>query len=111
MPSEKSGMASFYKIALIADLPPGTAKRFIVDETPIAVYNCNGQFSATHDTCSHAEASLAEGRLDCETGQIECPLHGARFDVLTGKAICLPAISAVKAYAVKVEDGALHVRV
>jgi 3-phenylpropionate/trans-cinnamate dioxygenase ferredoxin subunit len=104
-------MAELHRVCAVEEIPPGRMKRFEVDETPICVYNCGGAFSATHDTCSHAEASLAEGFLDCETGAVECPLHGARFDVKTGKALCLPAVSPVKSFPVEVRDGAVHVRV
>jgi 3-phenylpropionate/trans-cinnamate dioxygenase ferredoxin subunit len=100
----------FHRVADINEVPSGKMKRFVVDETPICVYNCGGVLSATHDTCSHAEASLADGFLDCETGSVECPLHGARFDVRSGKALSLPAVVAVKTYEVKVEGGAILVR-
>jgi 3-phenylpropionate/trans-cinnamate dioxygenase ferredoxin subunit len=104
-------MPSFHRVCAAGEIPPGKMRRFEVDETPICVYNCGGTLTATHDTCSHAEASLAEGFLDCEAGAVECPLHGARFDVRSGKALSLPAVSPVKVFAVKVEDGAVLVRV
>ena len=48
-------------------------KRYVVDGLPVAVYNCGGTLRATADTCTHAEASLADGFLDCEAGSVECP--------------------------------------
>ena len=104
-------MPEFLRACSAADLPPGAMKRVVLDDFPIALYNCGGTISATADTCSHAEASLAEGTLDCAAGWVECPLHGARFDVRTGKALCLPAVSPVKVFPVKVEGDAIFVGV
>ncbi len=67
----------------------------------LALFNCDGTYYAVDDTCTHAEASLSEGFLQgCE---IECPLHGGRFDVRTGKATWSPAFVPVATYAVRVE--------
>jgi len=52
------------------------------------------------DMCTHAEASLSEGECYEEDLEIECPLHGATFDLSTGEATCLPATAAVQAYKV-----------
>ena len=104
-------MPDYYKVASLGDIPPGSVRRFVVDEIPVAVYNCAGVLTATHDTCSHAEASLAEGSLDCAAGTIECPLHGATFDIRSGRALSLPAVSPVKCFAVKVEGGDIYVGV
>jgi 3-phenylpropionate/trans-cinnamate dioxygenase ferredoxin component len=104
-------MPEFRRLCLAADIPPGKMKRCEVDELPVAIYNCAGTFYATHDTCTHAEASLAEGFLDCGEHVVECPLHGARFDIKTGKALSMPAFVAVKTYPVKVEAGAIFVAV
>lgn len=75
----------------------------------IAVFHAEGAYYAISDTCSHADASLAEGELcGCE---IECPKHGARFDIRTGKNLSFPAIAPVRAFPVKVENGAIYVEV
>ncbi|CAI7978357.1 putative 3-phenylpropionate/cinnamate dioxygenase ferredoxin subunit [Frankia sp. Hr75.2] len=84
------------------DLPPGEVLRLDVDP-PIAVYNVDGEFYATADTCSHAESSLAEGYLEGDT--IECVWHFARFCVRNGKALSLPATVDLRTYAVRLEDG------
>ncbi len=60
-----------------------------IDDKDIAIFNVEGEYFAIDDMCSHAEASLAEGEVfDCK---IECPLHGAEFDLKTGEAVTLPA--------------------
>lgn len=76
---------------------------------PVAVFNDGGRFYALSDMCSHAEASLADGDVaDC---QVECPMHFARFDLVTGRPRSLPALFPVRAYAVTVTDGKVYVTV
>ena len=95
--------------ATVAELEPGTSLTLHRDD-PIAVYHTeNGEFFATVDICSHDEASLSDGELFGHT--VECPLHGARFDVRTGKALTLPAVYPVKTFEVRVVGGQIQVRV
>ena len=83
-------------------LPPGEAIRVDGDE-PIAVFNVDGEFLAIDDTCTHQDASLADGWLEgCE---VECPLHASRFDLRTGAVDAPPAKVGVRAHAVTVTDG------
>lgn len=67
---------------------------------PISVFRCDGTFFAVDDTCTHEDASLAEGWVeDC---QVECPLHGAAFDLRTGDVLCPPATRPVATHAVEI---------
>ena len=104
-------MTEFVKVGRTADVQEGCVRRFVVDGTPVAVYHCKGGFKATHDTCTHAEASLSEGTFDCNAGTIECPLHGARFQIATGKALSMPAVTPVKCFPVEVRGDELFVAV
>ena len=52
----------------------------------LALYRSEGEFYASDNVCTHAYALLSDGYL--EDGCIECPLHQARFDIRTGKAVC-----------------------
>jgi len=65
------------------------------------------EFYAIDDTCSHALASLSEGEL--MEYEIECPRHGAHFDIRTGEALTLPATKPVRTYSVVVDDGEIHI--
>jgi nitrite reductase/ring-hydroxylating ferredoxin subunit len=68
----------------------------------IAVYHLpGGDYRATDDICPHAYALLSQGWM--ENGQIECPLHSARFDIKTGRALCAPADDNVAVFAVKLD--------
>ncbi len=91
----------------LASLPRGEALR-VETQPPIAVFHTDdGEVFAIDDTCSHQDASLADGWLEgCE---IECPLHAASFDLRTGKPACLPARRPVRTHQVYVEDGVIHV--
>ncbi|MGH2794631.1 MAG: non-heme iron oxygenase ferredoxin subunit [Actinomycetota bacterium] len=83
------------------DVPLNEAKRFDVNGRRIALYHLPLGFFATDDTCSHAESSLSEGFIDDAT--VECPEHGAVFDIETGKPQTLPATQPVKVYRVVVD--------
>jgi 3-phenylpropionate/trans-cinnamate dioxygenase ferredoxin subunit len=70
-----------------------------VDGTPVCVVKVAEEVFAVADTCTHAEASLAEGEVN--GSKIECWLHGAEFDLKTGKALTPPATEALKTFNVK----------
>jgi 3-phenylpropionate/trans-cinnamate dioxygenase ferredoxin subunit len=93
-------MSSFVKIGTRAELPPGGKKLVEIDGRAIAVFNVEGAFHAIDDVCTHDGGPLAEGELiGCE---IECPRHGARFDVRSGQPLCMPAIEPVAVHPVEV---------
>lgn len=82
---------------------------FVHGGQKIAIYNTEKGFFATDLMCSHEEQSFEDGMvIDCV---IECPLHGARFDILSGKALSAPATEDLKTFPVKVEGGRVLVQV
>ena len=90
------------------DIPLGEAVRVEAD-VPIAVFNVDGELYAIDDTCTHQDASLADGWL--EGCNVECPLHAACFDLRTGMPSGPPAKMPVRTHEVVVEDGLVYVRV
>ena len=96
-------MSEFVRVAAVAEVPPGTAKRVDLDGRKIALVNVGGTIHAIDDTCTHEEESLAEGPVVGEI--IVCPKHGSRFHVPTGRVLSLPAVRPVNTYAVRVEGG------
>lgn len=87
-------------------MPAGTGFRVEVDGHPVAIWHTEGgEFYATDDTCTHAQASLSEGGL--EGHLCICPRHGARFDVRTGAVRALPAVVPLRTYPVRVEGDAI----
>jgi nitrite reductase/ring-hydroxylating ferredoxin subunit len=100
-------MAKWVRVAGTDEIADGTGQYFDVDGEPIAIWHVDGQFYATTDICSHEESSLTEGELDGEV--IECALHGARFNVRTGKVLSLPAVVGIKTYPVRVAEGQIEI--
>jgi nitrite reductase/ring-hydroxylating ferredoxin subunit len=91
-------------------LPPGEATRVTAGvPAPIAVFNVDGEFYAIDDTCTHQDASLADGWL--EGCAVECPLHASCFDLRTGMPSGPPAKTPVRTHAVAVVDGMVYVHV
>ncbi len=84
----------------VADLKPGEAKKIELDGEPVAVYNVDGSFYATHDECTHVGGPLSEGKL--EGVKIICPWHASCFDVTNGQVLCGPAKVPVRTYKVTV---------
>ena len=85
----------------VDELPLNEVRRFDVNGKRIALYHLPAGFFATDDTCSHEEYSLSEGFV--EDGTIECPEHGAVFDIATGAVRTLPATKPVSVYRVVIE--------
>jgi 3-phenylpropionate/trans-cinnamate dioxygenase ferredoxin subunit len=102
-------MADFVKVAKAGDVPAGQVRICHVDGRQIALCHVDGEFYAIDDVCTHDDGPLGEGELDGY--EIECPRHGARFDVKTGRALTLPAVMPVRAYAVRVEGDDVEVQV
>ena len=78
-------------------------------ECQIGLFKCADGYYAISAWCSHQKASLMDG--DLEDHALMCPLHGAQFDVRSGKHLSLPAVRPVAAYPVKVENGNLFIQV
>lgn len=90
-------------------VPDGEALRVeIQGRPPLAVYQLDGAFYVTDDTCSHGNASLSEGTL--EDGQVECPWHVGRFCLKTGAALTFPAVRPIRAYKAIVSDGDVFIQ-
>ena len=95
------------KVAEVDDIPVGEVKTFEVEDIPIAICNVDGTFYAIENVCSHDDAPLGEGKL--RGTEIECPRHGARFDVTTGDIKRQPAYAPIKTFPVRIENGAIYI--
>ena len=92
---------SFVRACAVGDVASGAAIAVDVDGVDLAVVRDGEEWYAVADECSHAAIPLSEG--DVEGCEIECWLHGSRFDVRTGKPINLPATEAVPTYSTQIE--------
>jgi 3-phenylpropionate/trans-cinnamate dioxygenase ferredoxin subunit len=95
------------RVCPLSALPRGEALRVDV-EPPIAVFHTeDGEIFAVDDTCTHQDASLADGWLEgCE---IECPLHASKFDLRTGEVDAPPAKRSIRTHTVHIEDDSICV--
>lgn len=89
------------------DLEEGRARTFVADGERVALACAAGETYAIRDECSHDDGPLGDGTL--EGCAIQCPRHGARFDVRTGAAVSMPAIAPIEAFPVKIEEGRVFV--
>jgi nitrite reductase/ring-hydroxylating ferredoxin subunit len=86
-----------------ADVSAGTSRRVVVGSQALAVFNVDGRFHVTDDTCTHGFSSLAEGDLNgCI---VTCSWHGGAFDVTTGQAVNPPCTVPLSVYRCEVRNG------
>ncbi len=97
----------FFPVVPAEQLPPGERLLVEIEGQPIVLFCLAGRFFAIGDVCSHDNGPLGEGELEGE--RIVCPRHGARFDLRTGRALSLPAVTDIPAYPVRVRDGMIEV--
>jgi 3-phenylpropionate/trans-cinnamate dioxygenase ferredoxin component len=102
-------MPDFVRVCSESDIPDPGKRVVEVDDHFVVVFHVAGEFLAIEDRCTHDGGSLGDGCL--EGGAIVCPRHGARFDIRSGKALCMPAITDTPTHEVKVEDGAVFVKI
>jgi 3-phenylpropionate/trans-cinnamate dioxygenase ferredoxin subunit len=96
------------KVFALSELSPDTAKRVVLDGTPIAVVlDSAGAVHAIGDTCTHGDISLSEGFVEDDT--LECWAHGSKFELTTGKPLSLPAYEPVPVFAVEIVDGDVYI--
>lgn len=96
------------RVCAQSELLPGEYKIAWDGDVAIAVFNIDGELYAIEDVCTHDGGELTGGEL--HGYEIECPRHGARFDVRTGAARCPPAYEPTAVFPVKIEDGVLYTR-
>ena len=98
---------AYLTVGKTSDIAPGAVKVFDVDGQAVGVANVDGHFYAFADVCTHDGGPVAEGELDdCV---IECPRHGARFDIVTGAVLAMPAVVSLPVYDLQVEGDEIRV--
>jgi 3-phenylpropionate/trans-cinnamate dioxygenase ferredoxin subunit len=98
------------RVASVAEVPVDSLKKVEAGHTPICLAHAeDGNFYALNDICTHEEFSLCEGEL---WGlDVECPQHGSRFNLVTGKVTGLPAVIPATTYPVIVEGQDVFIEV
>lgn len=99
---------TFVRVAALQDLAPG---KMICVEAPdgrrLLLANVDGAVHAADEMCTHEDAPLCTGSLKGHF--VKCPLHGSRFDLITGEPMEDPADEPLKVYPVRIEDDAILV--
>jgi nitrite reductase/ring-hydroxylating ferredoxin subunit len=97
----------YVTVATTDDIPVGDRIVVELGRHWVAIFNVDGQYYAIEDVCPHDDGPLAEGVLD--NCVIECPRHGAKFDITTGKVLAPPALVDVPTYQIRVEGGDIQI--
>ncbi|MBI3872943.1 MAG: non-heme iron oxygenase ferredoxin subunit [candidate division Zixibacteria bacterium] len=97
----------FVTVAKAADVPVGAARVVEVRGQRLALCNVNGTIYVIDDTCTHDDGPLGEGAIDGFA--IECPRHGARFDVRTGAVLRMPAAYPIRSYPTRIVNGDVQI--
>lgn len=101
-------MSEFEKIAEPDELKPGNRKSVIVDETPALLVRIGESYYAVEDVCTHDGQPLTDGPI--ADHEITCPRHGARFDLATGEALCMPATEPVATFEIETRPDGIYAR-
>ena len=104
-------MSELLEVCPLEELPAGQRRTVEWEGTEIGVFNCDGEILAIEDICTHDGGTLGDGPLDTAACTVECPRHGALFDLRTGAALTLPAYMPVETFPVLVEDGQIKIEV
>ena len=102
-------MAERIMLCSTADVAVGGALKVEKDDLILAVFNVNGEFYVTDDTCTHGPGSLSEGYITDDV--VECDFHNGAFNIKTGEVVAPPCIVPLKTYPAIVEDGNLFIEV
>jgi 3-phenylpropionate/trans-cinnamate dioxygenase ferredoxin subunit len=96
-------MSTWETVAKVRDIPDGGMIQVVAHGEPVGLYRVGERIFAVSDYCTHEETFLTEGEFEAEELEVECPLHGSRFNVETGEVRILPATRPVPIYEVKTE--------
>ena len=102
-------MPKFVNAVKVSDIPDPGKRTVELDGHSLVIFHVGGRFWATDGLCTHESAPLGEGELD--GFEIECPWHGARFDIRDGRALTLPATRPICVHAVKIEGDDVFVEI
>jgi 3-phenylpropionate/trans-cinnamate dioxygenase ferredoxin subunit len=104
----KEFMSDFIKVATTSEWADGEKRLIEVEDRLVILFCKGGEFYCIDDVCTHDGGTLSDGELvGCE---IECPRHGAKFDIRNGKALCMPATQDTVAHQTKIDGSDVWVK-
>ena len=98
----------FVKVDDIKDTQPSQMKEVEVNGEKVCLANIEGKYYAIGNVCTHLGGPLAQGKL--EGYEVQCPWHGSRFDIRTGRVVRPPAMRSEPTYEIKIEDDNILVK-
>ena len=99
----------FVTVARVGDVAPGTVRVIELDGRSLCLGQTEeGEWGAIDNICTHDGGTLGEGELD--DAAVECPRHGGRFDLFSGRVLALPPVRAVRAYETALDGDEVRVR-
>ena len=101
-------MSDWVSVAPEGELKQDEVKLVDVDGVMVAVFNLDGDYIAIEDVCPHDGSEIASGCI--KKGILECPHHGATFDLRSGDVLTPPAYEPLEMMPVRVENGMVEVR-
>jgi len=100
-------MSSKIELCSTSEVAPGAALKVERGDLVLAVFNVEGEFYVTDDTCTHGPGSLSEGYIEDDV--VECNFHNGQFNIKTGEVVAPPCMIPVKTYRTVVEDGKVFI--
>ena len=98
---------AWYDFCAVGDIPEGKREVFDTDIASIIIFNVEGHFYAIENMCSHENYELLDG--DLEGCILECPKHGATFDIRTGQHLSAPAYFPITIFPARIEADMVQV--
>jgi 3-phenylpropionate/trans-cinnamate dioxygenase ferredoxin component len=99
----------FIKVCAENEIAEGIIKAVELNGVPIAIAKYDGKLYAIDDICTHDGGNLGEGNVI--SGQVQCPRHGARFELKTGQVTRMPAVIGISTYEIKIENGEIYIAI
>lgn len=101
-------MSEWEQIAGVDEIAPGGRKSVVVDDLPALLLRIGDEYFCIEDTCTHDGQAMTNGPV--QDHEITCPRHGARFDLRTGKALCMPATEPVLTFELDIREDGIFAR-
>ncbi|MBL0939450.1 MAG: Rieske 2Fe-2S domain-containing protein [Gemmatimonadaceae bacterium] len=105
----ESSDSTWQPVARLEDVDPTFPHGVqLSDGTRVCLVRERESVFAVEDRCPHRDFALSGGDVVAPC-VLECPWHGAQFDVRTGAVLRGPATDAIRTYEARVEDGVVYV--
>jgi nitrite reductase/ring-hydroxylating ferredoxin subunit len=102
-------MAARLELCNAEDVAEGAALKVEANDLVLAVFNVDGEFYVTDDTCTHGPGSLSEGYIEGDV--VECNFHNGQFNIRTGEVVSPPCMIPIKTYPTHVENGKVVIEI